>query len=332
MAEQVESGKAVSFLSKVNRWQGYSLEGKALDEFLGATYQRIIQIWSQEYQAAYSQAFKPGVYTRVSQQISRFGNNVRLRAFEWVRLEGSHRQDQGKTILTHAFLPPVVFGAGRARRHFPKAHLSPADIDNIVEAGLERLLKVVQAEEFRSEDLLDLSVRINTHTYHIGLRMAADRLHLPVYWLTEEEKLAKFQQYLAISRYPSYDQLMDDFNLLADLAERVAFGIRHPGVSREVEFSALGDIPNPQDVAPDKQVVSQELKEEIAKLLPALLTPKERVVLNLRFGLIVGRIYTLEEVAEKLGISSNGAVRAIERNALHKLKHSSRTRFLRDCY
>ena len=59
------------------------------------------------------------------------------------------------------------------------------------------------------------------------------------------------------------------------------------------------------------------------------LTPRERRVLQLRFGLIDGHQRTLEEVGKRFGVTRE-RIRQIESSALRKLRHPSRSKKLRD--
>jgi RNA polymerase sigma factor (sigma-70 family) len=59
------------------------------------------------------------------------------------------------------------------------------------------------------------------------------------------------------------------------------------------------------------------------------LTPRERRVLQLRFGLIDGHQRTLEAAGKRFGVTRE-RVRQIEGRALRKLRHSSRSKRLID--
>ena len=59
------------------------------------------------------------------------------------------------------------------------------------------------------------------------------------------------------------------------------------------------------------------------------LTPREEMVLKLRFGLEDGRSRTLEEVGKEFNVTRE-RIRQIEAKALRKLRHPSRSKRLKD--
>ncbi len=59
------------------------------------------------------------------------------------------------------------------------------------------------------------------------------------------------------------------------------------------------------------------------------LTPREEMVLRLRFGLVDGRARTLEEVGGVFNVTRE-RIRQIEAKALRKLRHPSRSKKLKD--
>jgi RNA polymerase primary sigma factor len=61
----------------------------------------------------------------------------------------------------------------------------------------------------------------------------------------------------------------------------------------------------------------------------AVLSERERQVLELRFGLLDGKDHTLEEVGQYFDVTRE-RIRQIEAKALRKLRHPTRSRNLRD--
>jgi RNA polymerase primary sigma factor len=97
----------------------------------------------------------------------------------------------------------------------------------------------------------------------------------------------------------------------------------------EDEDSVLGDFIMDEDsIAPIEAVTSNMLREQISDILNSL-PPREVRILQLRYGLVDGQSYTLEEVGKKLGVTRE-RVRQIEAQALSRLRHPTHARKLRD--
>ncbi|HUF39474.1 MAG TPA: sigma-70 family RNA polymerase sigma factor [Anaerolineales bacterium] len=95
------------------------------------------------------------------------------------------------------------------------------------------------------------------------------------------------------------------------------------------ENSELGDfIPDDDATEPIDAAAREILRDQIKSAL-LVLSPREREVLELRFGLQDGRDYTLEEVGKHFNVTRE-RIRQIEAKALRKLRHPTRSRHLRD--
>jgi RNA polymerase primary sigma factor len=95
------------------------------------------------------------------------------------------------------------------------------------------------------------------------------------------------------------------------------------------ESSLLGDFIEDESVpAPADAASHQLLKEQVRSAL-AVLTDREREVLEMRFGLKDGQDHTLEEVGQHFRVTRE-RIRQIEAKALRKLRHPTRSRTLRD--
>ncbi len=93
--------------------------------------------------------------------------------------------------------------------------------------------------------------------------------------------------------------------------------------------NTLGDLLEDTDEpSPIDQATREMLREQIQHALAAL-TERERQVLELRFGLLDGKMHTLEDVGNYFDITRE-RVRQIEAKALRKLRHPAYSRALRD--
>ena len=95
------------------------------------------------------------------------------------------------------------------------------------------------------------------------------------------------------------------------------------------EDSYLGDFIKDETMPePDDAASAQLLREQLRTILKSL-NPRERQVLEMRFGLKDGQSHTLEEVGQAFGVTRE-RIRQIEAKALRKLRHPLRSRKLRD--
>jgi len=93
--------------------------------------------------------------------------------------------------------------------------------------------------------------------------------------------------------------------------------------------SQLGDFIEDEDALEPMDAVAREMLHESVKESMAVLSDRERQVLELRFGLVDGKDHTLEEVGLYFNVTRE-RIRQIESKALRKLRHPTRSRHLRD--
>ncbi len=97
------------------------------------------------------------------------------------------------------------------------------------------------------------------------------------------------------------------------------------------DSSQLGDFIEDQDALEPMDAAAREMLREQVKNALAVLSDREREVLELRFGLIDGKDHTLEEVGQHFRVTRE-RVRQIEAKALRKLRHPTRSRNLREYF
>jgi RNA polymerase primary sigma factor len=95
------------------------------------------------------------------------------------------------------------------------------------------------------------------------------------------------------------------------------------------EDSVLGDFIQDEEVqSPDETATYNLLREHLDVELNCI-PPREVLILQLRYGLLDGQAYTLEEVGRKMGVTRE-RVRQIEAQALSRLRHPAIRRRLRE--
>ncbi len=95
------------------------------------------------------------------------------------------------------------------------------------------------------------------------------------------------------------------------------------------ESSLLGDFIEDETMPEPVDAAALELLKDHVQNVLSVLTERERQVLEMRFGLLDGKDYTLEEVGRYFNVTRE-RIRQIEAKALRKLRHPTRSRHLRD--
>ncbi len=93
--------------------------------------------------------------------------------------------------------------------------------------------------------------------------------------------------------------------------------------------SMLGDFIEDEEAQEPMDAAARDMLREQVKNALAVLSPREREVLEMRFGLLDGKDHTLEEVGQAFNVTRE-RIRQIEAKALRKLRHPTRSRYLRD--
>lgn len=171
-----------------------------------------------------------------------------------------------------------------------------------------------------------------------ALAEQASMIRVPLYKVEEMKRLGRarrrLQQDGIVVGEPTLEDLATQMDvsvqqviaLLSTNQETVSLDMPRMGGDDEVSLSDI--LEDDPCYSPERVVISQTLHDQINDLLDAL-TPRERRVLQLRYGLNGGSEHSLTETGKKLGLSHE-AVRQVEFRALRKLDHPCRTRMLQD--
>ena len=163
----------------------------------------------------------------------------------------------------------------------------------------------------------------------------ARTIRIPVHMVETINKVIRVSRQLLqeLGHDPSAEEIAEEMGMAVDKVRDILKIAQEP-VSLETpigeeEDSHLGDfIPDEDASEPSEAASFSLLKEQLMTVLDTL-TPREKKVLELRFGIVDGRTRTLEEVGKEFNVTRE-RIRQIEAKALRKLRHPSREKTLRD--
>jgi len=198
---------------------------------------------------------------------------------------------------------------------------------DLIQEGNIGLIRAVQRYDWRRGH------RFSTHaTWWIRQaisRAVADKgrtIRLPVYVNTALNRIRRERQRLLqeLGREPTEMELAEATGLdplrMIELQAAPGAPVSLELPVGEDEEQELGDVlADTESASPEDLATTQTLKDEVQRVLESVLTPREQLVLQLRFGLGNGQAHPLEQVGRELGITRE-RVRQIEAGALAKLR------------
>lgn len=163
----------------------------------------------------------------------------------------------------------------------------------------------------------------------------ARTIRIPVHMVETMNKVKRVSGQLLHNngQEPTPEEVAAELNLPVEKIREIIRAAQDP-VSLETPIGEeddthLGDfIPDNDAVAPADEASHALLKEHLLEVMSTL-TPREKKVLEMRFGIGDGRPRTLEEVGQAFDVTRE-RIRQIEAKALRKLRHPSRSRRLKD--
>lgn len=237
--------------------------------------------------------------------------------------------EEAKKRLSEANLRLVVFHRKTLRRKrnvVPRSH-SGRQHGTYESGGKIRL--------HQGLPFLDLRNLVDRQAITRAIADQARTIRIPVHMVETINKLIRANRTLVqqLGREPTVSELSKELDMPEDKVREIQRIAMDP-VSLETPIgeeddSHLGDfIEDDKAAAPQDVATFTILKEQLMAILDTL-TPREEMVLRLRYGLDDGHPRTLEEVGKEFHVTRE-RIRQIEAKALRKLRHPQRSKKLRD--
>lgn len=274
----------------------------------------------------------------------------RMEAAEWARKKMHESNEAGEELLwsEEQSLREVIEDGMRAQEHLIRANARL-----VISVAKKYIGRGVPFLDLIQEGNIGLIRATNKFEYQRGhkfstyatwwIRQAVSRavadqgrtIRVPVHMGDQLNRMRRVQLKLLqeLGRDPKIEELAIGMETTPEKVENLLEISRRP-VSLETPIDDEGDstfgdfVEDTNSPAPADEVTTHLLQEQLQQALDKL-PPREAQILRLRYGLADGRVYTLEEVGQTIGVTRE-RVRQLEAQALNRLRQSSAHVILKD--
>jgi RNA polymerase primary sigma factor len=283
-----------------------------------------------------------------------FGPKLALQKENIQRLQRRIAQIEKKSGLTVGEIKEInrrmSMGEARARR--AKKEMVEANLRLVISIAKKYTNRGLQFLDLIQEGNIGLMKAVDKFEYRRGykfstyatwwIRQAITRsiadqartIRIPVHMIETINKLNRISRQMLqeMGREPTPEELGERMDMPEDKVRKVLKIAKEP-ISMETpigddEDSHLGDFIEDNTIHSPVDAATGQGLQEATKDVLAGLTAREAKVLRMRFGIDMNTDHTLEEVGKQFDVTRE-RIRQIEAKALRKLRHPTRSDYLR---